>query len=182
MIIKKISKEDLVNGFTFPFNFKSHFYFDVSFLNNGEETSFNLTPKISQKENVFDIHEIIFDEYKGDIDCYGVYDQDKLIAILTYRYESWNNSVILHDLYVLEEYRMKGIGRQLFHLTLEEALKCGARIITLETMSMNGTAILFYKSLGFQIIGVNIAKYTNDDLLFKNVYIEMGYLLKEVRH
>jgi len=56
---------------------------------------------------------------------------------------------ILNDLYVLEEYRKKGIGKALIGATVSLAMSTDAKEVMLETAVTNITAQSLYESLGF---------------------------------
>jgi ribosomal-protein-alanine N-acetyltransferase len=62
---------------------------------------------------------------------------------------------------VSPEMRKKGIGTMLMDRFLEESLKKGAKILTLEVRKGNLAAMEFYKKFGFQPIDV-IKGYYND--------------------
>jgi ribosomal-protein-alanine N-acetyltransferase len=62
---------------------------------------------------------------------------------------------------VSPEMRRKGIGTMLMDRFLEESLKKGAKILTLEVRKGNVAAMEFYKKFGFQPIDV-IKGYYND--------------------
>jgi ribosomal protein S18 acetylase RimI-like enzyme len=56
----------------------------------------------------------------------------------------------IHDVIVLQEYRGKGIGRQLMNALVSEAENRGSSRVTLEVRKDNPTAQGLYKSLGFK--------------------------------
>ena len=60
----------------------------------------------------------------------------------------------------------------------EEAVRCGARMIVLETQTCNEKAINFYLKNGFSLIGFDLYSYTNSDPERKEVRIEMGKKLR----
>ncbi len=55
----------------------------------------------------------------------------------------------IHDIVVLEEYRGKGIGRQLLDTIVSKAKELGCGKITLEVRDDNISAQALYKSFGF---------------------------------
>lgn len=60
-----------------------------------------------------------------------------------------SDEVHLLDLAVAPQLRGQGIGRLLAARVLEEAVACGARIVTLEVADDNAPARRLYESLGF---------------------------------
>ncbi|KAA6318206.1 Aminoglycoside N(6')-acetyltransferase type 1 [termite gut metagenome] len=57
--------------------------------------------------------------------------------------------VNIHDVFVLKEYRGRGLGRQLMNAVITEAENRKCSRITLEVRKDNSTAQSLYKSLGF---------------------------------
>ena len=52
-----------------------------------------------------------------------------------------------------------------------------ARMLVLETQTNNADAIDFYLRFGFQLIGLDVAAYTNDDIAKREVRLELGLRL-----
>ncbi len=63
---------------------------------------------------------------------------------------------ILNDLYVREDYRMKGIAEKLMRKAVQFAKEDGAVSITLETAKDNLPAKALYHKMGFEIAGANM--------------------------
>ncbi|MDR0865729.1 MAG: GNAT family N-acetyltransferase [Candidatus Symbiothrix sp.] len=79
---------------------------------------------------------------------------DNFVGLLT-AFENFSTftarpMVNIHDVFVLKEYRGKGIGRQLMNAVINEAEKCSGSRISLEVRQDNGAAQNLYKSLGFE--------------------------------
>jgi ribosomal protein S18 acetylase RimI-like enzyme len=53
----------------------------------------------------------------------------------------------------------------------------GARMLVLETQTNNVTAIDFYLRFGFDLIGLDTAAYSDDDVGKREVRLEMGMRL-----
>jgi [ribosomal protein S18]-alanine N-acetyltransferase len=79
-----------------------------------------------------------------------------LLGIMT---SSVHSRVLM--LAVSPEMRRKGIGTMLMNRFMEESMKKGAKVLTLEVRKGNGAAMDFYKKLGFQPIDV-LKGYYND--------------------
>jgi len=56
--------------------------------------------------------------------------------------------------------------------------KRGARMLVVETQSCNVPAINFYLKHGFELIGFDIAAYSNEDIERKEVRLEFGLKIK----
>lgn len=62
-------------------------------------------------------------------------------------------------------------------IKLLSSYKLGARMLVLETQNCNVPAIHFYLKHGFQLIGFDLAHYTNDDIHRQEFRLEFGYYL-----
>ena len=89
--------------------------------------------------------------------------------------EEWSNRLLVTELWVSEELRGKGIGRQLMDKAKEIAVSQKRRAVMLETQSCNTNAIGFYLHEGFELIGFDTCCYTNDDIGKKEVRLNLGY-------
>ena len=49
----------------------------------------------------------------------------------------WNNTLLIHDLYVDSQFKNKGIGSKLIEVAKKRANELGVRSITLETQTSN---------------------------------------------
>lgn len=54
----------------------------------------------------------------------------------------------------------------------------GARMLVLETQTNKSAAIEFYLNFGFQLIGFDLAAYSNEDISEKEVRLELGLKLQ----
>ena len=71
------------------------------------------------------------------------------VTMKTYSVEAGGITIWIDDLFVLEEYRSKGLGRELFKYIEENGDK-KLRRIRLEVELENGRAISLYKKMGFE--------------------------------
>lgn len=71
------------------------------------------------------------------------------VTMKTYSVEAGGITVWIDELFVLEEYRSKGLGRELFKYIEENGDK-KLRRIRLEVELENGRAISLYKKMGFE--------------------------------
>jgi len=89
----------------------------------------------------------------------------------------WNSTLYIRHLMVEKNMRRKGIGAQLIQECEHRAQAEGFRALALEVQSCNGTAIDFYRSQGFNIVGTNVALYSNSDILKEDVAIFMHKII-----
>ncbi len=71
------------------------------------------------------------------------------VTMKTYSVEAGGITIWIDELFVLEEYRSKGLGRELFKYIEENGDK-KLRRIRLEVELENGRAISLYKKMGFK--------------------------------
>ncbi len=71
------------------------------------------------------------------------------VTMKTYSVEAAGITIWIDELFVLEEYRSKGLGRELFKYIEENGDK-KLRRIRLEVELENGRAISLYKKMGFE--------------------------------
>ena len=72
-------------------------------------------------------------------------------CFLLFRYSHWANGLeaTINDLFVLEQERGTGAGRQLISQALVASRARGCRLVTLSTNEMNAASNRIYESLGF---------------------------------
>jgi len=89
-------------------------------------------------------------------------------------FQAWNNRLRLWEFLVKEEFRGRGIGRALIRKAKAVAEEKSARMIVLETQSCNVPAIGFYRSQGFDLIGMDVFAYSDRDIEEGEVRFEFG--------
>ena len=94
----------------------------------------------------------------------GAYDAGRLVGIAISEEIEWNRSLWIREFGIAESYRRKGVGRQLMEQVAEIAKTEGLRILVCETQNTNVPAIDFYRSVGFEVDGVDLSYYTNRDV------------------
>jgi len=68
-----------------------------------------------------------------------------------------------------------GYGKLLMEKAKSISKTEGFREIVLETQTCNTMAIDFYFSQGFQVNGIDLSSYTNEDIQAKEVRLELAY-------
>lgn len=110
----------------------------------------------------------------------GAFDGDQIVGLALAEAQHWNRSLWVWQFEVLENYRRKGVGRQLMDSLAEKARQTGLRIIVCETQNTNVPAISFYRKAGFSVEGIDLSYYTNNDIdefevtIFMKRQIECG--------
>ena len=93
----------------------------------------------------------------------GAFHGEKLVGLLIWKLEEWNQTVWLCDIRVRAEYRRRGIASRLLEDLQWAAMRAEARGIMLETQNANTQAIEFYLVKGFRLVGLNSALYSDRD-------------------
>jgi GNAT superfamily N-acetyltransferase len=94
---------------------------------------------------------------------FGAYDREQCVAIALAEPRYWNKSLWVWELHVAEAHRRRGVGRQLVELLAARARAAGLRTLVCETQNTNVPAIRFYRKVGFNIEGIDLSYYSNDD-------------------
>jgi GNAT superfamily N-acetyltransferase len=124
-------------------------------------------------------------KYKGRLFEEHVYEPRAFAALLNEEkvgwielgYDAWNNKMRVWEFLVEEEFRRKGIGTVLMKRAVDVARQKRARMVVLETQSCDVPAINFYLKQGFDLVGFDLAAYSNEDIERKEVRFEFGLRL-----
>ncbi|OPA73748.1 hypothetical protein BVG16_27050 [Paenibacillus selenitireducens] len=95
---------------------------------------------------------------------YGTYIEDQLVGVAITEPQRWNNTLMLWNLHIAENYRRSGMGSKLLKKVIGVARDAGFRAVTLETQNTNAPAIALYKRCGFDIEAVDLSLYSNSDV------------------
>ena len=172
MKIIKLEKEKLVNK-KYSIEIKTNKYLDIIPNESGFSMKWRECDEFSKT-----LDDGILSDWLDNPIAYGAYQDDILIGFVEGFFEEWNNRYRISNIVIFNEnYRHSGIGKLLLDKIIEEAKKCKARMVVLETQSYNFNAISFYKRNGFEIIGFDRYAYTNADPKEHNMRIEMGQII-----
>ncbi len=83
-------------------------------------------------------------------DFYMIHSSDRLVgmALTYYRYSTWRGRTLyLEDLYIVPEYRGKGIGKKIMTFLAKRALESDCSRMSWEVLEWNTPAIEFYRSI-----------------------------------
>lgn len=95
---------------------------------------------------------------------YAAYDHGQMVGLILAEAQDWNRSLWVWEFDVAESHRRQGIGRRLISHVAESAVQGGLRVLVCETQNTNLPAIDFYRSLGFELDGIDLSYYTNQDV------------------
>ncbi len=98
---------------------------------------------------------------KQNYECAVAYDGDKLIGVcgmwFCMRHYS-GKSIEVDHVYIDDDYRSKGIGKQFFAWIYDYALNVGCESVELNTYVSNYPSHKFYYNEGFKILGFHFLK------------------------
>ncbi len=94
----------------------------------------------------------------------GMYDGDLLIALAIAEAVQWNRSFWVWEFHVAPSHQGRGAGGQLMEALAEKAAQAGMRVMVCETQNTNLPAIRFYRQAGFEIGGLDLSYYSNQDV------------------
>ena len=170
MEIRQLERCDY-RGKKFTVRYKTHGYYDVCAAEHGFLLKYTRFKKPIEKS--FDAE--FFGEWLENPVAFGAFENGEIIGYVEGSAESWNNRFRISNVVVFDnENRKRGVGTLLMNAIMKKAEESNVRMIVLETQSCNATAIAFYKSQGFEIIGFDLYSYSNDDPARHEVRIEMG--------
>ena len=161
------------------FHYIANHYYDVTIdhSENQFQVSFTKKPFPTPYEKMPDDSDKLFQPWWEDVKAWGIIDNGKLIAAIETSIENYSNRLRVTELWVDDNYRRRGIASALMDIALKRAKDEKRRVLMLETQSRNEGAISFYLSYGFTLIGFNSCAYQNNDLLRKEVRMELGIIL-----
>jgi ribosomal protein S18 acetylase RimI-like enzyme len=93
----------------------------------------------------------------------GAYDGDKLAGVAIAERRDWNRTLWVWEFHVAKPHKMMGVGRRLMDALADRAREAGLRIMVCETQSTNVPAIKFYRKVGFEVEGIDLSYYSNND-------------------
>lgn len=175
--IIEITKKDAYLRETASSYSKSHYY-DVSVRHKSGFWSVELNLKAFERPFDKDYHGKLFENHIEEPRVFAGVLNNCEVGWIELGYDRWNNRMRVWEFLVAQEFRRKGIGTLLMNHAVKIARERGARMLVLETQSNNASAIDFYLDFGFELIGLDVAAYSNEDIDKKEVRLELGLKLQ----
>lgn len=167
-------------NYKLQFHYISLNYYDVEInkSSSGFDVSFVKKPYDEPYEHLPDDTDKLFQSWWDDIKAWGIVEGERLVAVVETAVEEWSNRLRVTELWIDDAYRRQGIGTALMDIAMKRAREEKRRVLMLETQSRNENAIAFYLAYGFSLIGFDACAYQNNDLMRKEMRMEMGIKLE----
>jgi ribosomal protein S18 acetylase RimI-like enzyme len=94
---------------------------------------------------------------------FGAYHHQACVGLVLCEPRHWHKSLWVLELHVAAAFRGQGIGRQLMGTVEQKARAAGLRMLVCETQNTNVPAIQFYRKMGFDLEGLDLSYYSNED-------------------
>ena len=95
---------------------------------------------------------------------FAAYDGGRLVGISIAETVGWNGSLWIREFGIANSCRRQGLGRRLMDRVAMHAANEGLRVLVCETQTTNVPAIDFYRKVGFEVDGIDLSYYGNDDV------------------
>ncbi|WP_339214740.1 GNAT family N-acetyltransferase [Solibacillus sp. FSL W8-0372] len=175
--IRRIDQKNYPKGKQVSYHYTSEKYYKVQMGAQSNGWNISLTEEVFEIPFEKNLEEEIFDSHKEGSEVYVSEHNGEETGIIVIQHMEWNNTLLIHDLYIDKRFKRKGIGSALVAIAQKRAREMGVRMIVLETQTSNYPAIQFYLKEGFQMIGFNLNSYSNEDVKNNEVRLEMGYII-----
>ncbi|ULC60471.1 GNAT family N-acetyltransferase [Flaviramulus sp. BrNp1-15] len=121
-----------------------------------------LVQKLNKNNISYEVLEQRFSEMiTQNYECVGAFDNNKLIGVcgLWYCTRHYSGKSVEPDhVFIDEDYRGKGIGKQFFKWIYNYTLNKGCEAVELNTYVSNSASHKFYFNEGFKILGYHFLK------------------------
>jgi ribosomal protein S18 acetylase RimI-like enzyme len=156
------------------YRYKTRSHYAVSVESDKSGWSVQLRIKPFPKEIEKSPEGRLFEYHVGDSRVFVASVGREDVGWIEVALQSWNNRLRVWNMIVKEGFRRRGIGSALMSRAKAVAKERDVRMVVLETQSCNVSAIEFYKSQGFRLIGFDACAYSNDDVKRGEVRMEFG--------
>jgi ribosomal protein S18 acetylase RimI-like enzyme len=173
--IVELSKEDAPPNFVD--SYETSGYYDVSVSHGRSMWKAELALRAFEKPIEKRYEAKFFAAYVEEPRLFAAFLDDEQIGWIELGYDSWNNRMRVWEFFVKQGFRRKGIGTLLMEYAVKIAKEKGARMLILETQTCNVPAVNFYQKYGFELVGFDLAAYSNEDISKKEVRLELGLKL-----
>ncbi len=160
------------------FRYSTREYYAVTFLRKKDGWEIKLVLEALPKPTEKQFEGGLFQDFVDEPRVFAAELEDKEAGWIELGFQKWNNRMRIWELLVEEGFRRKGIGTLLVDHAVKLSKKRKARMLVVETQSCNVPAINFYLKHGFELIGFDVAAYSNEDIEIKEVRLEFGLKIK----
>lgn len=176
-------------GTPVPMRYTTEGYFDVEIREDADSFHVDMVMKKFDEpvRHEPDFSDGLYPDYWPGAEAWGIIGEEKgedglpkkkLLACIECCPEEWSNRLLVTEVWVAEELHRQGIATRMMNLVKEKARRDGRRAIMLETQSCNVHAIAFYRSQGFQLLGLDSCCYGNFDIERHEVRINLVYYIR----
>ncbi len=158
-------------------NYSTSHYYDISVSSESKSWRIELTRKPLENRLDKNYHGKLFENHIEEPRAFAAVSDNRQIGWIELGYDKWNNRMRVWEFMVEEEFRKHGTGTLLMNHAVKISKEKGARMLVLETQTNNDIAIEFYLKFGFELIGLDLAAYSNEDIKRKEVRLELGLKL-----
>lgn len=110
----------------------------------------------AEEQHVVTVEELVQHFHQNLFGAFVAENEGKIVGLSLYywRYSTWKGKrLYIEDIIVTESERGKGIGKQLFDITLQKALDEGCSGLMWQVLDWNEPAIKFYGNYGARLDG-----------------------------
>jgi ribosomal protein S18 acetylase RimI-like enzyme len=175
--IIELSKQKLTFS-KLKFRYSTREYYAVTVLRKKDRWEIKLVLETLPKPIEKRFEGGLFQDFVDEPRVFAAELEDKEVGWIELGFQKWNNRMRIWELLVEEGFRRKGIGTVLMDHAVKLSKKRKARMLVVETQSCNVPAVNFYLKNGFELIGFDVAAYSNEDIERKEVRLEFGLKIK----
>ncbi len=173
MRIVEIAKDKLPFS-KLKFRYFTENHYAVTILRKKDKWEINLILETLPKPIEKRFESGLFQDFVDEPRVFAAEFEGKQVGWIELGFHKWNNRMRIWELLVKEELRRKGIGTLLVNHAVKLSEKRSGRMLVVETQSCNVPAINFYLKYGFELIGLDTAAYSNEDIKRKEIRLEFG--------
>lgn len=170
VVIKPLTAVDLDAALALIIGYETDAVYDVSVSESEERVAFELAlrplpaPIQHRYDYVDDKMRRQYAPLLGKEPCLGAFLGGRLVGMALAERRQWNRTLWVWELHVAPDAHGRGVGRRLMDALAAAGVAAGMRTIECETQTRNVPAIRFYRRVGFNMEGVDVSFYSNDDL------------------
>jgi ribosomal protein S18 acetylase RimI-like enzyme len=160
------------------FKYVTREYYAVTVLRKKDGWKIKLVLEALPKQTEKRFEGGLFQDFVDEPRVFAAELEGKQVGWIELGFHLWNNRMRIWELLVKEGFRRKGVGTLLVDHAVKLSKERRARMLIVETQSCNIPAVNFYLKHGFELIGFDVAAYSNEDIERKEVRLEFGLKIK----